>query len=155
MKRIDITDYMADMRNEHGVAKFVEKQCKCGQDLTIASPVNPKVQNPDNASGECPRCGQEHHLVIPEFISIPYHVKDSLVELLMARDNQLTGREILERDVTARKILACTDGYVLLEDDEWNKLNMATNTVRGLGRSDVELIRRIVDAEKVEVEVKQ
>jgi len=155
MRQIDTTDYTVDVRNEQGLARFLEKRCDCGQDLTNADPVNLKAQSLTNASGECPGCGKEWPLTIPEFLSVPYHVKDSLIELLMARDNQLTGREILERDIIAKKILGCTDSYVLLEEEEWNKLNMATGTVRGLGRADVELMRRIVNAEQTEVEVKK
>lgn len=81
----------------------------------------------------------------------PYDVKDSLIELLFGRDLQLTGVQLIERDKTAQKIAASPDGHVLLEDAEWAMLSVATEVVRGLGRNDVELIKRIVSAEEVEV----
>lgn len=154
MRQVDITNYTVPLRNDQGVVKFKDAKCECELDLTNAEPVNPKIKSPTNGVAECPQCGKVNPAIIPEYTEIPYHVKDSLIDLVMARDNQLTGREVLERDVIARKILACTDGHVLLEEDEWNKLNMATTTVRGLSRPDVELIRRIVDAKQIEVEAK-
>lgn len=155
MRQINLSNYSVPIRNDQGTAKFIEKQCKCELDLTTADPVNPKVQSPTNASGECPKCGQTQPLVVPEFLDVPYEVKDSLIELLFARDLALTGVELVERDEIAQKIAKCEDGYVLLEDAEWAKLNRATEVVKGLGRSDVELIKRIVNAEKVEVEEKK
>ncbi len=86
---------------------------------------------------------------------LPYEVKDSMIELLFARDLQLSGPDILERDDLARKIRDCADGSILLEEEEWNKLVQSVNTIRGLGRTDVELVRRILKAEKVEVEAKK
>ena len=90
-----------------------------------------------------------------EWTNLPYEVKDSMIELLMARELQLTGREILARDDIARKIRDCTDSHVLLEEEEWSKLIVAIDTIRGLGRPDVELIRRITEAQKIEVEEKK
>lgn len=90
-----------------------------------------------------------------EWTDLPYETKDSMIELLMARDLQLSGRELLNRDDLARKINDCTDGNILLEEEEWNKLVTTVETIRGLGRPDVELVRRILEAEKVEVEEKK
>ena len=103
-----------------------------------------------------PKAGEEckDGSVEPAVVDLPYHVKESVVELLFARDNRLSGTELLARDKLAHKINDCPDGSVLLEEDEWNKLVTAINTVTGLGRTDVELVHRILEAEKVEVEVK-
>lgn len=89
------------------------------------------------------------------WIDLPYEVKDSIIEMLFARDLQLSGRELLKRDELARKLSACADGNVLLEEEEWNKLVMAVETVKGLGRPDVELVHRILEAPKIEVEAKK
>lgn len=90
-----------------------------------------------------------------EWTDLPYETKDSMIELLFARDLQLSGTELLVRDDLARKIRDCADGHILLEEEEWNKLVISANTIRGLGRPDVELVHRILKAEKVEVEEKK
>lgn len=90
----------------------------------------------------------------PEMVDIPYRFKQSMIEILFARDNQLNGMEILERDKLAHKIYDCSDGIILLEEEEWNKFYSALEAVKGLGRTDVEFVHRILDAEKVEVEIK-
>lgn len=90
----------------------------------------------------------------PATVDIPYRVKDSLIEILFARDNQLGGREILERDKLAHKILE-SDGVVMLEEADWQKMVAAIEAVKGLGRTDVELVHRILDAEQIEVEEKR
>lgn len=90
-----------------------------------------------------------------EYKDVPYEVKDALVEILFARSLGLSGAEILERDDLAHKIIDCVDGKVLLEEDEWSKFVTAINTIKGLGRTDVELVRRITEAPKIEVEEKK
>jgi len=90
-----------------------------------------------------------------EWVDLPYETKDSMIELLFARDLQLSGAELLDRDDLARKIRDCADGHILLEEEEWKKLFTSVNTVKGLGRPDVEFVRRILEAPKVEVEPKK
>lgn len=89
-----------------------------------------------------------------EWIDFPYEVKDSIIELLLTRELRLSGRELLDRDDLAKKIRDCPDGSILLEEGDWNKLVQSAETITGLGRPDVELIRRILKAEKVEVQEK-
>lgn len=154
MRQIDVSSYTVAVRNDQGEARFTEETCQCGLDLTKAEPTNVRVKGPRDASGDCPNCNEPQTLVVPEFLDIAYAVKDSLIELLFAKDLQLTGVELVERDEIAQKIASC-DGCLLLEEAEWAKLNRATELVRGLGRSDVELVKRIVNAGKVEVEEKK
>jgi len=90
-----------------------------------------------------------------EYTDLPYEMKDSLIELIFSRDLGLSGQELLDRDDLARKIRDCPDGKVLLEESDWKKLALAVNTVKGLGRPDVEFVRRILEAPEVEVEVKK
>jgi len=90
-----------------------------------------------------------------EWFDLPYEVKDSIIEMLFARDLQLKARELLDRDDLARKIRDCADGQIILEEEEYNKILAAANTVKGLGRPDVELIRRILEAKRIQVEEKQ
>ena len=83
-------------------------------------------------------------------VEIPYNVKESLVGCLFHPELKLGGREIIERDVVAKKIESAVD-YVLLEDAEYQKLNHAFETVRGFGKNEIELVRRVFDAEDIEV----
>lgn len=83
-------------------------------------------------------------------IEIPYNVKESLVGCLFHPELKLGGREIIERDMIAKKIESAVD-YVLLEDAEYQKLNHAFETVRGFGKNEIELVRRVFDAEDIEV----
>ncbi|MBA7499968.1 hypothetical protein ES703_35376 [subsurface metagenome] len=112
-------------------------------DYTVSLP-NPKA-------GEERKDGSEES----GMVDVPYHFKESMIELLFARDNELNGMELLERDKLAHKIYDCSDGIVLLEENEWGKFCNALEAVKGLGRSDVEFVRRILKAEKVEVEAKK
>ena len=90
-----------------------------------------------------------------ELAEVPYQVKRSLVAVLFAPELRLDAVELLERDKLANKINDAIDGYVLLEDAEYSKLESAIKTVRGLGRNEVELVKRILGAEKVEVTEKE
>lgn len=104
-----------------------------------------------------PKAGEERKdgSAEPEMVDIPYRFKQSMIEILFARDNQLNGMEIIERDKLAHKIYDCSDGTILLEEAEWGKLYGSLETVKGLGRVDVEFCRRILEAEKIEVEAKK
>lgn len=90
-----------------------------------------------------------------ELEDVEYDVKDSVAELLLSRALGLTGTDLLRNDELAHKIVDCKDGQFLLEDTEWERLANAVNTVQGLGRPDVELVRRILKAPVVEVEEKK
>jgi hypothetical protein len=89
------------------------------------------------------------------WVELPYVVRDSIVELLLSRELRLSGRELLKHDDLARKINTSPDGSILLEEEEWATMVQAIETVHGLGRTDVELVRRILDAPKVEVQAKK
>ena len=83
-------------------------------------------------------------------IEIPYNVKESLVGCLFHPELKLGGRAVIERDTISKKIESAEDS-VLLEDAEFQKLYEAFETVKGFGKADIELVRRVFDAEDVEV----
>jgi len=87
-------------------------------------------------------------------VELPYEVKNSMIEALFSRDLQLSAREALDRDDLARKIRDCPDGTILLEESEYSKLEKAVETIKGFGRTDIEFLRRILNAPEVEVEKK-
>ena len=85
---------------------------------------------------------------------LPYHFKDSILNLLFVRELQLSGAELVKQNVLAMKLETCKEDEILLEDEEYARIKRAIDTVKGFGRNDVELVRRIIEAEVVEVEQK-
>ncbi len=84
--------------------------------------------------------------------SVPYSVVNSLASLLFSPAVQITGRDILRQGALAKQIEDAEDeGEVLLEEEEYNRLKQAVEAFKGYGRSEVELVRRVLEAEKVEV----
>lgn len=88
-------------------------------------------------------------------IEVPYDVRGSMIEILFSRELQLSAREALIRDDLAHKIKDCSDGTILLEEAEYSKLEKAVDTIKGFGRSDVEFVRRVLEAKRVDVEKKK
>ena len=86
--------------------------------------------------------------------TIPYKVRDSLVELMFNPDLKLSAREALERDDFARLILDVSTDDILLEEADYLKLKQACETLKGVTRNDVPLMRRILEAPEVDVEAK-
>jgi len=84
-------------------------------------------------------------------VTNPYDVKVSLVSMLFHPDLRLEAKELLERDKLANKINDCEDGFVLLEDADYEKVKGALGIITGFSRNDVEFVRRILEAEKAEV----
>jgi len=81
----------------------------------------------------------------------PYHVKDSILNLLFHPDLQLTGAELVKQNVLAMKLESCKEDEILLEDEEWGRIKRAVDTFKGFDRNAVELVTRINEAEVVEV----
>ena len=88
----------------------------------------------------------------PVDITAPYHVKDSILNLMFIPNLQLNGAELVKQNVLAMKLEQCKEDVILLEDEEYNRIKRAVDTFQGFGRNDVELVTRINDAEVVEVE---
>lgn len=80
----------------------------------------------------------------------PYHVKDSILNLLFIQDLQLTGAELVKQNVLAMKLESCKEDEILLEDEEWGRIKRAVDTFKGFDRNAVELVTRINDAPMVE-----
>lgn len=80
----------------------------------------------------------------------PYLVKKSLVNMMYSQDIQLTARDLLDNDRVAQKI-AGSNGVVLLEEEEYVRVKHALESLRGLSKQDVQLVKRVFDAPQVEV----
>ena len=81
-------------------------------------------------------------------MEIPYNVKESLIGCLFHPELKLGGREIIERDLIAKKIDSAEE-HILLENAEYQKLLHAFETVKGFGKSEVELVKRVFNAEDI------
>lgn len=85
---------------------------------------------------------------------MPYHFKDSVLNLLFTRELQLSGAELVKQQVLAIKLETCKDDEILLEEDEYQRIKHAIDVFKGFNRNDVELVTRINEAEVVEVKTK-
>lgn len=83
-----------------------------------------------------------------------YDVKESLSICLVHASLQLDGRELLKRGKILDKIEAA-DGTLMLEEAEYDKVRHAFETIKGFSKNDMELVRRIFEAEEIEVEAKK
>lgn len=87
-----------------------------------------------------------------EEIEYPFHVKESIINLMFLPELHLSSAEVVKQDMLAMKLESCKNGEVLLEDEEWERIKEAFDTFRGFGRDSVELVKRINEAKVVEVE---
>lgn len=85
----------------------------------------------------------------------PYNVKDSMISCLLHPALKLTGRELLLRNKLATRIekaeIVEGNGHILVEEEDYRKLRQAFETIEGFTKSDMELVRRVLDAEEIEV----
>ncbi|KKL28537.1 hypothetical protein LCGC14_2374170, partial [marine sediment metagenome] len=85
--------------------------------------VTEKVQNPVTGKAE-------------QF-TLPYKVKDSILNIMFLPALELRGAELVRQNVLAIKIEQSED-EVLLEDEEYKRVKAAANIYPGQSRADVE-----------------
>jgi len=85
----------------------------------------------------------------------PYNVKESMVSCLLHPALKLTGRELLLRNKLASRIEEAKiiegNGFILVEEEDYRKLRQAFETIEGFTKNDMELVRRVLEAEEIEV----
>lgn len=90
-----------------------------------------------------------------KFIPKPYNVKESMVSCLLHPALKLTGRELLLRNKLASRIeeaeIVEGNGHILVEEEDYRKLRQAFETIEGFTKTDMELVRRVLEAEEIEV----
>lgn len=82
-----------------------------------------------------------------------YDVKQSITTILFAPAQQLDGKSLIDTSKVSDKIENAKD-EVLLEDSEYNIVKEAFRKFKGLGKTEIELAKRVEEAEQVEVEAK-
>lgn len=79
-----------------------------------------------------------------EEVSLPYLVKESILNILFLPDLRLQGAALVKQNVLAMKIEQSKDS-VLLEEEEYERVKVAAETYKAQSRADVELIDRILN----------
>jgi len=85
---------------------------------------------------------------------VPYDVKEALNSIIFHPELKLGGREIILRGKLAEKIDKA-EKEILLEETDYSKLKQAFETVKGFSKNEVELCKRVLEAELIEVEEKK
>lgn len=86
-----------------------------------------------------------------EVESKPYNVKESIISCFLHPALKLTGRELLLRGKLTKRIEEAA-GSILIEEENYRKLKQAFERIEGFTRNDMELVRRVLEAEEIEVE---
>ena len=87
---------------------------------------------------------------IPEPGIVPYNVKNSIINILFHPDLNLNGVELLSINKLANKVEEA-EKEILLEEVDYLKIKTAVETITGYNRNDIEFVRRILEAEEIEV----
>ena len=85
-----------------------------------------------------------------EVESKPYNVKESIISCFLHPALKLTGRELLLRGKLTKQIEKADDS-ILVEEEDFRKLKRAFEQIEGFTRNDMELVRRVLEAEEIEV----
>jgi len=88
------------------------------------------------------------------FKDVEYFVKDSLIFMMFDRKLQLAGTKLLEQNILAEKILKA-DKEIILEEAEYQKIRIAIDTFTGCGREEVELVKRVLECQEIDIEEKK
>ena len=91
---------------------------------------------------------QRNPMGLPLDTVMPYHVVDSIVNVMFIRELQLQGAELLKQQMLAMKLEECKEDSITLEDAEYERIKKAFDTYKGFTRPDVELVSRILEAEE-------
>lgn len=83
-------------------------------------------------------------------MTIPYHVRESMIAILFQPTLKLQAPQLLRQEALADKIKKAGDS-ILVEEEEYERLLTAINSIEGLTQVEIEFVHRIVDAKKVEV----
>jgi len=82
---------------------------------------------------------------------LTYEVRKSICELLFIPQLKLNGPALIKQMDLSKKIEEAPENYVLMEEEEYRNVEKAFVLFEGFGAREVELVKRILNAEKVEV----
>lgn len=84
-----------------------------------------------------------------------FNVKEALINILLHPELKLNGRDLLLAHKFAEKIENCQDDFILVDLTDYVRLTKAIETLQGFNKVHVEFVKRIVDAEDVDVQEKK
>ena len=79
-----------------------------------------------------------------EEITLPYLVKESILNIMFLPDLRLQGAELVRQNILAMKIEQAKDS-IMLEEEEYERVRKAAEAYKAQSRADVELIDRILN----------
>lgn len=82
------------------------------------------------------------------------NVKEWISSMLFLPDLKLGGREVILRGKLSDKIEKAGK-EIILEDTDYTKVKIAFETFKGFQKPHIELVKRVLEAEEVEVEEKK
>lgn len=85
--------------------------------------------------------------------TVAYDVKSSIVELLFIPALKLNGSALMEQMALAGKIKAVEGDYLLLEEEEYRRVQRSFALFEGFGKREIELVKRVLNAETVTVDL--
>lgn len=83
-----------------------------------------------------------------------YDLRNSMGEVLLAADQNLSASQLLANHDLFRKLRDHPEDTILLEEAEYAVVLQAFETVSGFTKNDVEMVDRVLNAESVEVQEK-
>jgi len=78
-------------------------------------------------------------------VTAPYNVKDSVINVLFMPAVGLQGAALIRQNMLAMKIEASKDGFVILEEEEYQRVKSAAELFKAPSRAHVEFIDRILN----------
>lgn len=84
-------------------------------------------------------------------VKVPYDVKKSIGDIILAPQLKLNGSALLKNYSIAEKFFKSKESYILLEFSDYSVIRNAIESLEIFGKNEVELIKRILEAKEVEV----
>jgi len=86
---------------------------------------------------------------------VPYGMRQGLAGCLLHGELRLNGVQLFERYPLAQRIKSEESNTLLLDDEEYSWLRSAVESIHGFGEYDYQMLERIFNAVKVEVQEKE
>lgn len=86
---------------------------------------------------------------------IDYGIKEVMANIICHPMLKHTGYKFYQVSKVADKIATCKKDYIVLDSSEYAMVKESFDKFEGFGRNDSEMVRRVYEAEKVEVEEKK
>jgi hypothetical protein len=84
---------------------------------------------------------------------MPYNIRESMATVLFAPGQDLSVRESIKRAKLADRLENEKDGFILLEENEYDMLTKAVDVLKDVRRDDLQFIERILEAERISMKL--